>query len=288
MTEEVLGREQAGRPERRLRSDWPRRLAKELLAFFVGVLVLLAGGLVLLDTAPGHRFIVDRLGQFETASGLNIRIGRIEGSVFGNSKLKNVAVSDPRGVFLTSPEIELDWAPLAWLYNSLHIDRLSARQVRLHRVPKLKPTGRRGPILPGFDIHIGEFEIQRLELARAVTGQERAGRVRGSADVRAGRAMVDLGVAVDGGDRIAFSLDAEPDRDRFDLDARVRSPGTACFRHWSARVGRSTLRSRATAVGAGGAAAQRSTCPAGRRHAWVSGWMQAAIAWRELSLPRTS
>ena len=236
MTEEVLGREQAGRPERRLRSDWPRRLAKELLAFFVGVLVLLAGGLVLLDTAPGHRFIVDRLGQFETASGLNIRIGRIEGSVFGNSKLKNVAVSDPRGVFLTSPEIELDWAPLAWLYNSLHIDRLSARQVRLHRVPKLNPTGRRGPILPGFDVHIGELEIQRLELARPVTGQERAGRVRGSADVRAGRAMVDLGVAVDGGDRIAFSLDAEPDRDRFDLDARVRSPGNGLL---SALVGTS-------------------------------------------------
>ena len=33
---------------------------------------MLLGGrrLVLLDTAPGHRFIVDRIGQVETATGL--------------------------------------------------------------------------------------------------------------------------------------------------------------------------------------------------------------------------
>ncbi|HEU5285791.1 MAG TPA: translocation/assembly module TamB domain-containing protein, partial [Sphingomicrobium sp.] len=64
-----------------------------------------------------------------------------------------------------------------------------------------------------------------LELAPAITGQARSGRVRGRADVRAGRAMVELGVAIDGGgDRIALSLDAEPDRDRFDVDLRAKSP----------------------------------------------------------------
>jgi translocation and assembly module TamB len=212
-------------PARRLRSDWPRRLARELLALILGLLILFAGALVLLDTAPGHRFIVDRLAKVETASGLNIRIGRIDGSIFGKSRLRNVAVSDNRGVFLTVPQIELDWAPGAWLYNSLHIDRLSSRVVRLHRLPKLKPTGRKGPILPGFDIHIGELAIDRLELAPAVTGEARSGRVRGKADIRAGRAMVELGVAIyGGGDRIALALDAEPERDRFDVDLRAMSP----------------------------------------------------------------
>jgi translocation and assembly module TamB len=210
---------------RRLRSDWPRRLVNELLALLLALLLLFAASLVLLDTAPGHRFIVDRLARFETASGLNIRVGRIEGSVFGKSKLKNVSVADGHGVFLTSPEIELDWAPGAWLYNSLHIDRVSARQVRLIRLPKLKPTGRKGPILPGFDIHIGELAIDRLELGPAITGRPRSGRVRGQADVRAGRAMVELRVAIDGGgDRIALNLDAEPDRNRFDIDLVAKSP----------------------------------------------------------------
>ncbi|HEU4705055.1 MAG TPA: translocation/assembly module TamB domain-containing protein [Sphingomicrobium sp.] len=225
MAGDSLSAGQSASPARRLRSDWPRRLAQELLALFVSLLILLAAGLVLLDTAPGHRFIVDRIARIETASGLNIRIGRIDGSVFGQSKLRNVTVSDTRGIFLTSPEIELDWAPGAWLYNALHIDRLHARRVRLDRVPKLRPSGRKGPILPGFDIHIGELAIDRLELGPAVTGQARSGRVRGKADVRAGRAMVELGVAIDGGgDRIALSLDAEPDRDRFDVDLRAKSP----------------------------------------------------------------
>ncbi|MEO8176251.1 MAG: translocation/assembly module TamB domain-containing protein [Sphingomicrobium sp.] len=224
MADEAIPASRAQSPPRRLRSDWSRKLLNELLVLFVALLILLAGALVLLDTAPGHRFIVDRLARIETASGLNVRIGRIEGSVFGKSRLKNVAVSDNRGVFLTSPEIQLDWAPGAWLYNSLHIDRVSARQVRLTRLPKLKPTGRTGPILPGFDIHIGELAIDRLELGPAITGQARSGRVRGKADIRAGRAMIELGVAVDGGDRIALNLDAEPDRDRFDIDLRAKSP----------------------------------------------------------------
>lgn len=51
-------------PERRLRRDWPRRLLNELLSLFIALLVLLAVALVLLDTAPGHRFILDRLAGF--------------------------------------------------------------------------------------------------------------------------------------------------------------------------------------------------------------------------------
>ena len=78
------------------------------------------GALVLLDTAPGHRFIVDRIGGLETASGLNIRIGRIDGSIFGKSQLQQRRGRRQRGVFLTSPNIKLDWAPGAWLYNKLY------------------------------------------------------------------------------------------------------------------------------------------------------------------------
>jgi translocation and assembly module TamB len=212
-------------PRRRLRGDWPRRLLNELFALFVALLLLIAGALVLLDTAPGHRFIVDRIAGFETASGLKIRIGRIDGSVFGKSQLRNVAVSDSEGVFLTSPNIQLDWSPGAWLYNALHIDSLTADRVALVRLPKLKPSARKGPILPGFDIHIGALAVRRLDIGPAVSGQPRSGRLWGKADVRSGRALVELRAALNnGGDRIALHLDAEPDRNRFDVDARVVSP----------------------------------------------------------------
>ncbi len=210
---------------RRLRRDWGRRLANELFALFVALLFLLAGLLVLLDSAPGHRFIVDRIGKVETASGLRIRIGRIDGSIFGKSQLRNVTVADNRGVFLTSPNIKLDWAPGAWLDNKLDVDSLTAQRVTLIRLPKLKPSPKKGPILPGFDIHIGELRIDRLDIGPEVSGRARSGSLQGKADVRSGRALVELKALINnGGDRIAFHLDAEPDRNRFDVAVRVIAP----------------------------------------------------------------
>jgi translocation and assembly module TamB len=208
----------------RLKPHWGQRLLNELLALVLALLVLLMIGLILLDSAPGHRWLIDRIAALETRSGLKIQIGRIDGSIFSEAHLKNVRVSDAQGQFLVSPDILVDWAPGAWIGNRLHIDRLEAGRVTLLRLPRLKPTGRRGPILPGFDIHIGNLEIRRLELAQAVTGRPRVGRVKGSADIRSGRAKVRLDGALDGGDRLALLVDAEPDRDNFDLDVRASSP----------------------------------------------------------------
>jgi translocation and assembly module TamB len=223
MAEQVVSTD-AGAAGTRLRRNWARRLINELLALFVALLLLLAMGLVLLDTAPGHRFIVDRLAGIETKSGLRFQIGRIDGSVFGKSKLRSVSISDTSGVFLTSPEVDLDWSPGAWLYNSLHIDSLTAARVNLIRLPKLKPSKTKGPILPKFDIHVGELRIERLDVGPQVSGRPHSASVTGKADVRSGRVLTDLTALVSSGDRLVFHLDSEPDRDRFELGARVVAP----------------------------------------------------------------
>src|SRR3954447_17593333 len=184
---------------RRLRADWKWRLLNELFALFLAFLFLLAGALVLLDSAPGHRFIVDRISGLETATGLKIRIGRIDGSIFGKSQLRNVAVSDRQGVFLTSPNIKLDWAPGAWLYNQLSIDSVTAERVTLVRLPKLKPSTKKGPILPGFDIQVGELRIDRLDVGAQVGGVPRSGSLRGKADVHSGRALIELAAVMNNG-----------------------------------------------------------------------------------------
>ena len=225
MAEAAIDTRTGSPPPRRLRRDWARRLLNELFALFVALLFLLAGVIVLLDSAPGHRWIVDRIAGIETASGLRIRIGRIDGSIFGKSQLRNVAIADSRGVFLTSPNIKLDWTPGAWLENKLSIDSLTAERVALIRLPKLKPSTKKGPILPGFDIHVDEFRIDRLDIGPQVGGKARSGSVRGKADVNHGRALVELYSTVNnGGDRIAFHLDAEPDRNKFDVFTRVIAP----------------------------------------------------------------
>ncbi len=127
-------------------------------------------------------------------------------------------------MFLTSPEITVDWAPGAWLYNSLHIDSLESPLVRVERLPKLRKTGRKGPLLPKFDIHIGQLKIDRLELAKGVSGAARTGSLTGEAEIRAGRAMIGLQLGMLDGDKLAARLDAEPDRNRFDFDVRAIAP----------------------------------------------------------------
>lgn len=206
-------------------SNWLRRLLNELFALFVASLFILAGLIVLLDSAPGHRFIVDQLSGLETASGLRVRIGRIDGSIFGKSQLRNVTIADRHGIFLTSPNIKLDWTPGAWLENKLHVDNLTAERVNLVRLPVLKPSTGNGPILPGFDIHVGLLRIDRLDVGSQVSGTARSGALQGKADVNHGRALIELAAIINnGGDRILFHLDAEPDRNKFNVLARVTAP----------------------------------------------------------------
>jgi translocation and assembly module TamB len=209
-------------PPRRRRLRW--RLLHWLGIVVTLLLIAVGIGLWAIDTSPGHRFLADRIGALRPADGLRIRIGRIDGSIWNKAELRDVRLSDPNGLFLEIPELALDWRPTAWLSNRLDIRALTSDLVVLHRLPKLRPTGRRTAILPDFDIRIRKLEIARLEAGAAVAGAPRAARIAGSADIRKGRAKIDLVGASTAGDRLLVKLDAEPDRDGFDVEAQVTAP----------------------------------------------------------------
>jgi translocation and assembly module TamB len=216
------GEEAEARPRRR---RWLSRLAKWVIGLLLVMLLAAGAFLAFLDTAPGHRFLADRVAALSPRSGLKIRIGRIDGSIWGETRLRDVRVYDPRGLFAESPLIDVEWQPLAWLTNRLVIDDLASELVVLHRLPKLIPSDEPGPILPGFDVRVGRLRIAQLLLEKGVAGQRRIAAVMGQADIRSGRALVDLDAVVrGGGDRLSLLIDAEPDRNRFDLDVRLQAP----------------------------------------------------------------
>jgi translocation and assembly module TamB len=217
--------DEADPPPPRRRRRWLSRLAKAVVSVALALAILAAALAVLLDTGAGHRFIADRIAAMAPQSGLRIHIGRIEGSIWSDTRLRDVRLYDPQGLFAESPLIDVDWQPLGWISNRLVIHRLDADLATLHRLPKLKPSERPGPVLPGFDIHVGRLRVAQMRIGKAVTGQVRVASLAGEADIRSGRALVNLKAVVkDGGDRLALLLDAEPDRDRFDLDVRLESP----------------------------------------------------------------
>ncbi len=204
---------------------WGNRLLRWVLGVLVALALLVGGAILFIDSGAGHRLIVDRIAGLALKNGLKIRIGRIEGSIFGAAKLRDLRLYDDRGLFLSSPVVELDWNPTAYLYEEIWIDRLDAGLVTLVRLPRFRPSEVKGPILPDIDLHIGRLDVRRLAIGAAVTGRPRAGRVAGSADLRSGRALVDLKALIaDGGDTMILRLDAEPDANRFDIDARVVAP----------------------------------------------------------------
>ena len=200
-----------------------RRWTRVLFGIFATLVALIALSLVVLDSDIGHRFVASRIAALKPANGLRYSVGRIDGSLFGQAVLVDVRVRDRDGPVFQAPRAELDWSPFAWLSNRLDITRLNVPRATLLRMPRTLPTAdTAGPILPDFDIHIGELRVDRLTIGEAVTGTRRTGRIVGSADVHAGRALVRLAASVAGSDRLQVSLDAEPDRDRFDLELHAR------------------------------------------------------------------
>lgn len=210
-----------------------QRILKWVLIALAG-LILLAVVLVLgINTQPGRRFLVDRINNYTLANGINVRVGRIDGSIYGAMVLRDVRVQDTRGTFLTSPELRVDWRPFAFINSHVDVRSLTTPLISMARTPVLKetpPGDPNAPLLPDLDIDVNRLAIDRIDLAPAVSGTRRIARFAGSvhiADRRAqivanGGTIAAAGIA--GGDRVTLRLDAVPDDNRFDVDLKLAAP----------------------------------------------------------------
>jgi translocation and assembly module TamB len=199
-----------------------------LLAFLILLVVGLYYGI---NTELGRRYVTRQINQLEFASGLDIDIGRLEGSIYGKLIIHDLTVKDPKGTFFVAPRAELDWRPFSYFRNHVDIRELTIPQARLGRLPELRQTGDpNAPLLPDLDIDIGRLRVGRLLVEPPVTGQRHLLALDGMAKIADGRAQVALNAGaiaapgIAGGDRLALKLDAVPEADRFDVEARVQGP----------------------------------------------------------------
>jgi translocation and assembly module TamB len=212
------------------RRSWALRLARWAGGLLLTLVAVLALGIYLLDTGPGHRFVSDQIERLEFESGLKIKIARIDGSIYGAMVLRNPSVSDPRGEFLFSPEAKIDWRPFAYLHNHVDLRSLTAQRMILRRPPALKPTTSQGPLLPDIDIDIGRLAVDRFVAEPGVAGERRFLRLDGRAHIASGRAQVWFdgatlaGQGRAGGDQVHLVLDAVPERNRLNFQLRLDAP----------------------------------------------------------------
>ena len=227
-TPEGAEREEAqAAPRRRLRASRVGRWAVFVLG---GIVLLIGAALLLLDTAPGHRFVVDQVRALEFENGMEIEVGEIDGSIYGEMVLKDLSIRDPKGEFLFSPEVQVDWSPFRFISNHLQVRSATAETMILRRVPEFNETESEGPLLPDLDIDIERLRIARFIAEAPVSGTERIATIAGKAHISDGRAQVDLdagtlaGGETQGGDTIKLKLDAVPEENRLAVDAQVQAP----------------------------------------------------------------
>jgi translocation and assembly module TamB len=202
-----------------------RRVAKWVVGLVAAVLLLIVAALALLNSPIGQRWVVDQIAKVAPASGLKISIGRIEGDLYGKARLHDVTLSDPKGKFLTVPLVDLDWRPMSWFSSGLDVRELVTHRGTLYRLPQLNPGDPDAPVLPNFDIRIDRLAIRDLTIAQGVAGPEaHKANLTAKADIRDGRVMVKADGRLGDRDQLHALIDAEPDRDKFDLAVKYDAP----------------------------------------------------------------
>ena len=206
--------------------NWPLQIAKWLGLLVLGLLVLVAAIVLGLNTGPGKRLVVDQIEAFEMENGLKIGIGRIEGSLYSAMTIHDLSLSDPTGVFLTAPQVAVDWRPFEFISNHVDIRSATAETMTLLRLPELNETPPSDdPLLPDLDIDIGELRIDQFIAEEPVAGQRYVASLAGDAQIAAGRAEVTFtGISTQSGDRIDLVLDAVPEENRLALALDLQAP----------------------------------------------------------------
>ena len=167
-----------------------------------------------------------RSQALEFDNGMKIGVGRIDGSLYGAMTLRDLTLSDPKGVFLSSRRG-------AGRLAAVRLSRQPCRRPQPHRAdrdacagcrsstPRRRATRRCCPISTSTS---AGCKVDRLIIEPPVTGERRVGSIDGRAQIADRRAQVALQAAAIGGDgpRRRRPARAQPRRGARSQPARAR------------------------------------------------------------------
>src|SRR3546814_8434699 len=116
--------------------------------------------------------VVTQIEKYAFENGMKIGIGRLDGSLYGKMIVRDFSLADPKGRFLTSPELRIDWRPFAFLSNHVDVRSATAQRINVLRLPEFKPVPDTGePLLPDIDIDVARLQDDRIVFDPAVAGE---------------------------------------------------------------------------------------------------------------------
>ncbi len=220
------------------RAGWTMgaKILTAIAALLLLVLMAVAGGYYWLDSRSGHSFVARQIEALEFENGMKIRIGSIDGSIYGKARVTNLRIADPKGDFVRVPVADLDWRPLAYLNGHVDVRSLFAKELYWTRMPAFNVVPDTGePLLPDLDIDIGRLKVDRIIVDKSLTGRAHVASLDGNVHIADRRAVVKARAYtvrtadMAGGDRLDIKLDAVPDKNVFDVDMALNAPANGLF-----------------------------------------------------------
>ncbi len=196
----------------------------------LGLVLLFALFLVGLNSDAGRRFVVTQIEKYEFENGMRIGIGRLDGSLYGQMVIRNFTLSDPKGVFLASPELKVDWRPIRYFANHVDVRSATAATMTMRKLPEFKVVPDTGePLLPDLDIDVGLVRVDRFIFEPPVAGERQVAKLNGKIAIADRRARVTANaetIAGGGGqgDALKLELDAVPEANRLAVGLDVTAP----------------------------------------------------------------
>ncbi|WP_428629161.1 translocation/assembly module TamB domain-containing protein [Sphingopyxis sp.] len=211
------------------RRNWPMTILRWIGLSLLGLILLFALFMIGLNSDAGRRFVVTQIEKYEFENGMKIGIGRLDGSLYGRMVIRNFTLSDPKGVFLESPEVRVDWRPIRYLANHVDVRSATAATMTMRKMPAFKVVPDTGePLLPDLDIDVGALRVDRFIFEPTVAGERQEARLTGKVAIADRRAQVTANAETIGanakGDTVALLLDAVPEQNRLAMTVDVTAP----------------------------------------------------------------
>lgn len=199
--------------------NWPRAILRGAGYALLGLILLFALFLIGLNSDAGRRFVVTQIEKYEFENGMKIGIGRLDGSLYSRMIVRDFTLSDPKGVFLRSPELRIDWRPLRYLASHIDIRSATAETLVMEKLPAFRPVPDTGePLLPDLDIDVGRLRVDRFVFEPAVAGERQVATLNGRVAIADRRAQISANAETIGGggkgDTLKLLLDAVPEANR--------------------------------------------------------------------------
>lgn len=209
--------------------SWPLTILRWIGLALLGLVLLFALFLVGLNSDAGRRFVVTQIEKYEFENGMKIGIGRLDGSLYGRMVIRDFTLSDPKGVFLASPEVRVDWRPIRYLANHVDVRSATAATMTMRKLPEFKVVPDTGePLLPDLDIDVGTLRVDRFIFEAPVAGERQEAKIAGKIAIADRRAQVTANAETIGakakGDTLKLLLDAVPEENRLAVTLDVNAP----------------------------------------------------------------